>query len=167
MNDIICPHCGKAFKIDDSGYADILKQVRDREFEQQLQERLTLAENEKRSAISLAVEKVKAEMQTVAAGKELEIQELKSSLEPGRSASSWRSRKRSVRQKSNAIFWLVNSQQVRDSNTTATRLAETKFAKEIQAITLKKDGELRELRSQLESSGVQQKLRNPGGPDLC
>ena len=37
MNDIICPHCGKAF-VDDTGYADILKQVRDREFEQQLQE---------------------------------------------------------------------------------------------------------------------------------
>ena len=44
MHEIICPHCGKAFKIDEAGYADILKQVRDSEFEQQLHERLELAE---------------------------------------------------------------------------------------------------------------------------
>ena len=37
MHEIICPHCGKAFKIDEAGYADILKQVRDSEFEKQLQ----------------------------------------------------------------------------------------------------------------------------------
>lgn len=33
MQEINCPHCGKAFKIDESGYADILKQVRDNEFD--------------------------------------------------------------------------------------------------------------------------------------
>ena len=37
MQEIICPHCGKAFKVDEAGYADILKQVRDHEFDQQLQ----------------------------------------------------------------------------------------------------------------------------------
>ena len=36
MHEIICPHCSKAFKIDEAGYADILKQVRDGAFEQQL-----------------------------------------------------------------------------------------------------------------------------------
>jgi hypothetical protein len=49
MNEIVCPHCGKAFKIDEAGYADILKQVRDSEFEQQLHERLELAEQDKRN----------------------------------------------------------------------------------------------------------------------
>lgn len=58
MHEIICPHCGKAFKIDEAGYADILKQVRDGKFEQQLHERLELAEREKRDAIAL----VKAEV---------------------------------------------------------------------------------------------------------
>ena len=47
MHEIICPHCSKAFKIDEAGYADILKQVRDGEFEQQLHERLELAERAK------------------------------------------------------------------------------------------------------------------------
>ena len=158
MNDIICPHCGKAFKIDDSGYADILKQVRDREFEQQLQERLTLAENEKRSAVDLAVEKIKAETLSIAARKDAEIQELKASLE-SRAISQQLAITEAVSAAEKQRDLLAGElQQVRDNNTTATRLAETKFAKEIQAITLKKDGELRDLRSQLESSGVQQKL---------
>jgi len=51
MHEIICPHCSKAFKIDEAGYADILKQVRDRAFEQQLHERLELAEQDKRNAV--------------------------------------------------------------------------------------------------------------------
>ena len=44
MHEIICPHCGKAFKIDEAGYANILKQVRDSEFEQQLHARCFGAE---------------------------------------------------------------------------------------------------------------------------
>ena len=47
MKDIICPHCHKAFKVDEAGYADILKQVRDSEFDEQLHKRLELAEREK------------------------------------------------------------------------------------------------------------------------
>ena len=40
MSDISCPHCGKAFQVDETGYAEILKQVRNEEFDQQLHERL-------------------------------------------------------------------------------------------------------------------------------
>lgn len=54
MNEIICPHCNKAFKIDEAGYADILKQVRNREFDQ---ERLERAEKDKQAALDLAREK--------------------------------------------------------------------------------------------------------------
>ena len=42
MQEIICPHCNKAFKIDETGYANILKQIRDGAFGQQLNERLEL-----------------------------------------------------------------------------------------------------------------------------
>ena len=45
MHEIICPHCSKAFKIDEAGYADILKQVRDSEFDHELHDRLALAED--------------------------------------------------------------------------------------------------------------------------
>jgi len=54
MHEIICPHCTKAFKIDEAGYADILKQVRDDEFDQQLHQRLELADKEKRDAVVAA-----------------------------------------------------------------------------------------------------------------
>ena len=67
MHDIICPHCSKAFKIDEAGYADILKQVRDETFEQQLHERLALAEKDKRSAVELATAKAASESQRAAA----------------------------------------------------------------------------------------------------
>lgn len=81
MHEIICPHCGKAFKIDEAGYAAILKQVRDNDFEKQLHERLELAEQDKRNAVELAKTKVASELQTVAAAKDAEIQELKARLD--------------------------------------------------------------------------------------
>ena len=83
MNEIICPHCNKAFKIDDAGYADILKQVRDSDFDQQLHERLELAEQDKRNAVELATAKVTNELEKAAAAKEAEIQKLKATIDAG------------------------------------------------------------------------------------
>jgi hypothetical protein len=81
MNEIICPHCNKAFKIDEAGYADILKQVHDSEFEKQLHERLELAEKDKQNSIELARTKDASEFQKTTTKKDAEIQELKSKLE--------------------------------------------------------------------------------------
>ena len=83
MHEIICPHCHKAFKIDEAGYADILKQVRDGDFEKQLHERLELAEREKRDAIALAEANVTNALQKTAAAKDTEIQALKAQLDAG------------------------------------------------------------------------------------
>lgn len=74
MNEITCPHCTKDFKIDEAGYADILKQVRDRDFEQQLNERLELAERDKNYAVQLATTQVTAD-------KDALIQELKAKID--------------------------------------------------------------------------------------
>ncbi len=46
MNEIKCPHCGEVFKVDASGYADIVKQVRDAEFSRDLDERVAAARRE-------------------------------------------------------------------------------------------------------------------------
>ena len=81
MNEISCPHCGKAFKIDETGFADILKQVRDGDFERQLHERLELADQDKRNAVALAETKAAGESQKDAAAKDAEIQELRSKLD--------------------------------------------------------------------------------------
>ena len=81
MHEIICPHCSKAFKIDEAGYADILKQVRDREFDKQLQERLQLAADEKKVAIELAEARATNNLQQVVSDKESEIQQLQARLQ--------------------------------------------------------------------------------------
>ena len=83
MHEIICPHCHKQFSIDGAGYASILKQVRDAEFDQQLHDRLELAAREKHDAVELAKAQMAGDMQKVAAAKDAELQELKAKLEAG------------------------------------------------------------------------------------
>lgn len=77
MNEIKCPHCNKAFKVDEAGYADILKQVRNQEFDQELHDRIELLERDKESAVKLAEEKTKSELQNAIAKRDAEIAELK------------------------------------------------------------------------------------------
>jgi hypothetical protein len=77
MNDIICPNCKKVFKVDEAGFADILKQVRDHQFEEELKNRLFLAEKEKVNAVKLAEATLKNTLQENLAKKDQEIIELK------------------------------------------------------------------------------------------
>ena len=81
MHEIKCPHCNKAFKIDEAGYSDILKQVRDDDFEKQLHERLALAEKDKQNAVELAEVKIANEMEKAAATKNAEIVALQAKLD--------------------------------------------------------------------------------------
>jgi hypothetical protein len=81
MNEIICPNCKKVFKVDEAGYADILKQVRDHQFEEELQKRLSIAENEKVNAIKLAEANLKNSLQEDHAKKDKEISELKAKIQ--------------------------------------------------------------------------------------
>jgi hypothetical protein len=59
MNEIICPNCKKTFSLDEAGYADILKQVRDQKFDAELKDRLNIAERDKESAVKLAEANIK------------------------------------------------------------------------------------------------------------
>lgn len=77
MNEIICPNCNKAFKVDEAGFADIVKQVRDHQFEEELQNRLNLADKEKESAVKLAEANVRNILQEQLAKKDKELIELK------------------------------------------------------------------------------------------
>jgi hypothetical protein len=73
MHEIICPHCHEAFTIDEAGYSDILKQVRDSEFENELHDRLE-------NAVELAKAKVSAELEKESSKKDTEIERLKEEL---------------------------------------------------------------------------------------
>ena len=147
MHDIICPHCSKAFKVDEAGYADILKQVRDREFEQQLTKRLALAEQDKRNAIELAMAK-----------KQQELQELEAQLR-NRDMQQQLAVKQAVTASEKQRDLLATElQQLRETSATAAQVAESRFAKEIQTLTLQKEAELRDVKAKLDASGMQTKL---------
>jgi len=77
MNEIICPKCKKTFKVDEAGFADILKQVRDHQFEEELANRLGIAEKEKDSAVKLAEANIKNSSQEEIAKKDKQLTELK------------------------------------------------------------------------------------------
>ena len=80
MNEIICPHCKKAFKIDEAGFADILKQVHDHAFEKELNERIEMLEKEKENAVKLAEANIKNTLQKDLAKKDVELAEIKSKV---------------------------------------------------------------------------------------
>ena len=77
MQDIICPNCKKVFKVDEAGFADILKQVRDHQFEEELHKRLDIAEKEKENAIKLAEANITNTLQKDLAKRDAELAELK------------------------------------------------------------------------------------------
>ncbi|MCK1670413.1 DUF2130 domain-containing protein [Bradyrhizobium sp. 150] len=158
MHEINCPHCGKAFKIDEAGYADILKQVRDGEFEQQLHERLDLAEQDKRNAVELAQAKAASELQKAAAAKDTEIQELKAKLEAGEVA-----RKLAVTEALSAVEkerdTLANKLvQAKHDQQATSDLAEAKLVNELQKAAASKEAEVLRLEAKLDATEVEQKL---------
>ena len=77
MNEIICPNCKKAFQVDEAGFANILKQVRDTQFEVEINTRLSLAEKDKEAAILLAEAKVTNTLQEKLSKKEQELADWK------------------------------------------------------------------------------------------
>ena len=81
MQEIKCPKCGEVFQIDEAGYAEIVKQVRTREFNDELQRQKQSMDAEKKMAVELAVSKSVAELQNTLAKKDQEITQLRSSIE--------------------------------------------------------------------------------------
>ena len=158
MNDIICPHCGKAFKIDDAGYADILKQVRDSDFEHQLHERLELAERDKQSAVQLARAQMTAEQQKQTAVREAEIQELKSKLQAEEVA-----RQLAVAQALTGVEKQRDAlagelERVRQESLLAKQMAEDKLGHELQKAAAEKDAQIQALKARLDAAELTQTL---------
>ncbi len=158
MYEINCPHCGKAFKIDEAGYADILKQVRDSEFEKQLHERLELAAQDKRNAVELAEAKVTSALHKVAVAKDAEIQDLKARLDAGEVT-----RRLAVTEALGDVEKqrdaLANElQQAKHDKLAAAKLAEAKLEIELHRATATKDAELQELKAKLDTGELARKL---------
>ena len=67
MQEIKCPKCGEVFQVDESGYAAIVKQVRDKEFEKEIKQREDALLSEKNSAVAVAVTKAEADKDKIIA----------------------------------------------------------------------------------------------------
>jgi len=158
MNDIKCPHCGTAFKIDETGYADIIKQVRDTEFEQQLHARLELAEQDKKNAVELAQARAASQAQSASSAKDAEIQGLHARLD-----ASEMQRKLAVTEAMSNIEKerdaLANALERANSHTqTITEQAEAKLVHELQKATSVKDADIQTLKAQILNIEITQKL---------
>ena len=80
MREIKCPKCGEVFQVDESGYAAILKQVRDREFAAEIESRESQFEREKTSAIKLAETQAQSRFEKQLAKKDAELGSLREQL---------------------------------------------------------------------------------------
>lgn len=78
---IVCPNCKNPFTIDQSGYVEIVNQIRDNQFEEELATRIKQFEKEKNMAIELAQNKTKQAANEDLIKKELELQKLTAQLE--------------------------------------------------------------------------------------
>ena len=76
MKDIKCPSCGKNFKIDPSSFEEILRQIKDEEFNKQIQERLLLAEQDNKKAMEILKQELKIQFIEQNRIKESKIQDL-------------------------------------------------------------------------------------------
>lgn len=72
-----CPNCKEVFKVDDSVYTDIVKQVRDQQFQDELNNRLESANKEKQTALQLKESELNIAFQQQLAQKQSEIEALK------------------------------------------------------------------------------------------
>ena len=81
MAEIKCPKCGEVFQVDESGYAQILKQVRTAEFDRELDDRVKLLNGEKTAAVNQAKSDARLDLEKLSAEKEREISELKLRLQ--------------------------------------------------------------------------------------
>jgi hypothetical protein len=152
MKEITCPNCGKAFTIDEAGYADILKQVRDTDFEKQIHERLELADQDKQRAIELAETKAAGEMQKAAAAKDSEIQALKSQLDAGEAANKLAVSEALSALETEKATLASELEQARSEKQAAVELAEARLSAKLDADLAAKAGEIELLKASIQNT---------------
>ena len=159
MHEIKCPNCGKSFNMDETDYADILNQVRNDAFDKALNERLALAEQDKRTAIELAEAKLKSEMQQKAAKKDEEIELLKAEIKSNAEliqATVKGDMKDEVAKKDAEIVRLNEQLKSADiANQLALKEALSKIEKERD--NLKRDLEAKEMEKELSEKSIREK----------
>lgn len=147
MSEIVCPHCHSPFKVDEASYADIVRQVRDSQFREELETRLQAAEREKRDAIALAEARLNASHQAETSNRDAEIRELQARLEAAETQ-----RNLAVREALSAVERERDTLQRDLQQANATREAEARLAAErhqadIQRVQSEFASQIQELRT--------------------
>lgn len=158
MHKVICPHCHTAFTINEDQYADIAKQVRDAEFESTLHERLAQAAKEKDAALALAETRAQGALDKALSEKENELDRLRQQIE-----SADESRKHAVNEAKSALERerdeLKNAlERQEQERAAAEELARERAVHELAKAHAQSEATIKDLRSQLESAQIQQKL---------
>ena len=80
MNEIKCPECGSTISFDENNYSNIIKQVRDKEFDSEMRKRIELLEKDKQKSVDLAIQNIRFQMQEAEFANEKVMQGLQSQL---------------------------------------------------------------------------------------
>lgn len=148
MQEIKCPKCGQVFQIDESGYAEILKQVKNKEFNDELKEKEKLFNTQKETEIKLAVTNTQAQ-------KDKEILALKEKL------NGLENELKTVKEKSSAEIKLA----LADKENEITRLKgdietnKSKSTLEIKSAVQDRENQILNLQHQLTLAESQSKMK--------
>lgn len=152
MNEIKCPKCGTQFQISESDYESIVKQIRDKEFEREINTREEHHKIDKESAVKLAKSEVKEEMTDLLNKKDLEIQNLKNEVKSINEEITRRLEKEYTEKLNKKILEIQELE-------SQLQLTKSKNELEIQKAVSEKDKKITTLSSELEIKNKEYELK--------
>ena len=165
MNEIKCPKCGTVFQVDERGYADIVRQVRDEEFKRQLAEREELMAHEREQAVELAKQQAKRELDQQVSERETQLADLRAQLDAARHEQELASDKAAAEAREAAQQQVAELQRTCDAlrhqleeGQAAAKLQEASARAELQEGISARDAEIAQLKAQLEAAANQQQM---------
>lgn len=162
MHQIKCPHCGKEFTIDEASYADILNQVRTKEFDGEIHEKLKQLKKQHQSELELIEEKANNALEKKVAEKEKELKELNNKIANFANEKeilkkdTERAMLDQISEKEKKIAELGSKLQALESNK-KLELIESSTIKEKEIADLKAKLQLREKEAELEKNSIKEK----------
>lgn len=162
MHQIKCPHCGKEFTIDEASYADILNQVRTKEFNDEIHEKLKQLKKQHQSELELIEEKANNALEKKVAEKEKELKELNNKIANFANEKeilkkdTEREMLDQISEKEKKIAELGSKLQALESNK-KLELIESSTIKEKEIADLKAKLQLREKEAELEKNSIKEK----------
>lgn len=162
MHQIKCPHCGKEFTIDEASYADILNQVRTKEFNDEIHEKLKQLKKQHQSELELIEEKANNTLEKKVAEKEKELKELNNKIANFANEKeilkkdTERAMLDQISEKEKKIAELGSKMQALESNK-KLELIESSTIKEKEIADLKAKLQLREKEAELEKNSIKEK----------